>query len=430
MTDSGQPKQPQKQFSNRDVSGALEGLRVLDMSRVLAGPICGQILSDLGAEVIKVEKPGKGDDSRAWGPPFALDSNGQITGESAFYVSCNRGKRSIAIDLRKPEGRELIKKLAAISDVLLENYKVGTLEKYGLGYDELAKVNPRLIYCSITGFGQTGPYASRPGYDTIIQAMGGLMSVTGREDGTPGGGPVRVGAALIDFMTGLYATVAVQAALSYREKTGVGQQIDLSLLDVGVSALANIAMNYLVSGEIPVRRGNRLPTVYPSDAFQCSDGYIMIIIGNDEQFQRFCTAANIESIAQDERFRSNDVRVRNADLLSIEITNALSVKPVKHWLTSLEKAKVPCSAINNLAQVFDDPQVKARGMQLELDHPLSGRIPSIANPIGFSKSPVSYHLPPPLLGQHTNEILSDVLSLSAAEIAELSSIGAVVQGKQ
>jgi len=429
MTDHAQSEHAKKFASTHGVSGSLEGLRVLDMSRVLAGPICGQILADLGADVIKVEKPGKGDDSRAWGPPFVLDTNGQPTSESAFYVSCNRGKRSIAIDLRKPEGRDLIKKLAAISDVLLENYKVGTLEKYGLGYDELAKINPRLIYCSITGFGQTGPYASRPGYDTIIQAMGGLMSVTGREDGASGGGPVRVGAALIDFMTGLYATVAVQAALSYREKTGLGQQIDLSLLDVGISALANIAMNYLVSGEIPVRRGNRLPTVYPSDAFQCSDGYIMIIIGNDEQFQRFCTAANIESIAQDERFRSNDMRVVNADSLSIEISNTLSKKPVGHWLTTLEKVKVPCSAINNLAQVFDDPQVKARGMQINLDHPLSGHIPTIANPIRFSESPVSYHFPPPLLGQHTEEILRDVLSLSNSEIEALGSLGAVVQGK-
>jgi len=429
MTDNAQSENPQKVASTHGFSSSLEGLRVLDMSRVLAGPICGQILADLGADVIKVEKPGKGDDSRAWGPPFLLDTNGQPTTESAFYVSCNRGKRSIAIDLRKPEGRDLIKRLAAISDVLLENYKVGTLERYGLGYDELAKINPRLIYCSITGFGQTGPYASRPGYDTIIQAMGGLMSVTGREDGAPGGGPVRVGAALIDFMTGLYGTIAVQAALSYREKTGHGQQIDLSLLDVGISALANIAMNYLVSGEIPVRRGNRLPTVYPSDAFQCSDGYIMIIIGNDEQFQRFCAAANIESIAQDERFRSNDFRVVNADLLSIEITKALSKKPLGHWLTTLEKVKVPCSAINNLAQVFDDPQVKARGMQLDLDHPLSGRIPTIANPIGFSKSPASYHLPPPLLGQHTEEILRDVLSLSNSEIEKLSLLGTVVQSK-
>lgn len=428
MTDTAQPERSQNLSSNHGMAGALDGLRVLDMSRVLAGPICGQILSDLGAEVIKVEKPGKGDDSRAWGPPYALDLNGQPTGESAFYVSCNRGKRSIAIDLRKPEGRELIKKLATISDVLLENYKVGTLEKYGLGYAELSKINPRLIYCSITGFGQTGPYASRPGYDTIIQAMGGLMSVTGREDGAPGGGPVRVGAALIDFMTGLYATVAVQAALSYREKTGLGQQIDLSLLDVGISSLANIAMNYLVSGEIPIRRGNRLPTVYPSDAFRCSDGFIMIIIGNDEQFQRFCAATDIESLAQDERFQSNDLRVRNADALCIEITNALSKKPVVHWLATLEKVKVPCSAINNLAQVFDDPQVKARGMRLDLDHPLSGRIPTIANPIGFSKSPVSYHLPPPLLGQHTEEILRDVLSLSNSEIKELGAVGAVVQG--
>lgn len=425
MTGASATPQPPSSSLTHGKAGALDGLRVLDMSRALAGPICGQILSDLGADVIKVERPGTGDDSRTWGPPYAADENGRPTTESAFYCSCNRGKRSITVDLLKPEGRGLIKKLAAISDVLLENFKVGSLGKHGLGYAELAQINPRLIYCSITGFGQTGPYSSRPGYDTIIQAMGGLMSVTGREDDAAGGGPIRVGAALIDFMTGLYATIAVQAAIAFRDKTGLGQQIDLSLLDVEISSLTNVAMNYLVSGEVPVRRGNRLPTISPSDAYRCKDGHIMIIIGNDEQFRRFCAAAGLYSLAEDERFLSNQLRVKNVDALSFEVTNALSGKTVGYWLSTFEQAKVPCSAINSIAQVFDDPQVQARGVRRELKHPLAGRIPTVANPIGLSRSPVSYDRPPPLLGQHTAEILDEVLSLTPSEIAALRSAGAI-----
>jgi len=404
---------------------SLNGIRVLDLSRVLAGPLCGQLLADLGADVIKVERPQSGDDSRAWGPPYLADITGEPTGESAFYCACNRGKRSVTIDLSKPEGRDLIRKFAGSCDVLLENYKVGTLEKHGLGYDQLSALNPKLIYCSITGFGQTGPYRSRPGYDTIIQAMGGLMSITGLPEGAPGAGPVRVGIALTDFMTGLYATIAVQSALLQRAQTGKGQYIDLSLLDVQVSALSAVAMNYLVSGKVPTRRGNRLPTVYPSDAFRCKDGYLMVIIGNDDQFKRFCETAGLDGLNKDTRFRTNEVRVKNADALSLRISEALATRRVDEWLPLFEKAHVACGPINDIAQVFQDPQVVARDMLLELDHPLSGKIPSIANPIRFSESTIQYERAPPLLGQHTQEVIEEVLGLSQFEIGKLKASGAI-----
>jgi len=403
----------------------LRGIRVLDMSRVLAGPLCGQLLADLGADVIKVERPGGGDDSRAWGPPYLADANGAPTQESAFYCACNRGKRSITIDLSKPEGRELIRKLACASDVLLENYKVGTLERYGLGYDQLSTIHPGLVYCSVTGFGQTGPYRSRPGYDTIIQAMGGLMSITGLQDGAPGAGPVRVGIPLTDYMTGLYATIAVQSALLRRAQTGKGQHIDLALMDVQVAALSAVAMNYLVSGQVPTRRGNRLPTVYPSDAFACRDGYLMVIIGNDAQFKRFCETAGLAGLDQDERFRTNALRVENADALSRQISEALAVRGIDEWLPLFEQAHVPCSPINTIAQVFRDPQVIAREMQVELDHPSAGKVPSIANPIRFSDDAIRYQRPPPLLGQHTREVIEEVLGLGASELRALQASGAL-----
>lgn len=402
----------------------LKNIRVLDLSRVLAGPLCGQLLADLGADVIKVERPGSGDDSRAWGPPYLADTNGEPTGESAFYCACNRGKRSITIDLHKPAGRDLVKKFAASSDVVLENYKAGTLEKYGLGYDALSKCNPKLIYCSITGYGQTGPYRSRPGYDTIIQAMGGLMSITGLQEGAPGAGPVRVGIALTDFMSGLYATIAVQSALLRRAETGQGQYIDLALMDVQVSALSAVAMNYLVSGHVPTRRGNRLPTVYPSDAFRCQDGHLMVIIGNDQQFKRFCETAGIGDLVTDPRFQTNAMRVKHADALSARILEALATRRVDEWLPLFEKADVACGPINNIAQVFADPQVIARQMLMELPHPLSGKIPGIANPIRFSESPIQYDRAPPLLGQHTHELLEEVLGLTKSGIAALQASGA------
>jgi len=406
-------------------AGSLRGIRVLDLSRVLAGPMCGQLLADLGADVVKVERPQKGDDSRAWGPPWLDDRDGKATGESAFYCACNRGKRSITVDLGKPAGRALVAKLAARSDVLLENYKVGTLERYGLGYEQLSAANPGLVYCSITGFGQTGPYRERPGYDTIMQAMGGLMSVTGLQDGAPGAQPVRVGVALTDFMTGLYATVAVQSALLHRAATGRGQYIDLSLLDVQVAALNAVGMNYLLSGKVPQRQGNRLPTVYPSDAFRCADGYLMLIVGNDEQFRRLCDVIGLPAVPQDARFLTNALRVQNADALAPLLSTALAPRRVQEWLPLLERAKVACAPINDIGQVFADPQVVARGMRVDLPHPLAGTIPSIANPIRFSATPVEYDRGPPLLGEHSTEVLEDVLGLSAAEIAELRAGGAL-----
>ena len=395
------------------------------MSRVLAGPLCGQLLADMGADVIKIERPQSGDDSRAWGPPYLADAQGAPTRESAFYLSCNRGKRSVTVDLGNAGGRDVIRRLAASCDVLLENYKVGTLEKYGLGYAALSEINPKLIYCSITGFGQNGPYSARPGYDTIIQAMGGLMSITGLPDGVEGAAPVRVGIALTDIMTGLYATIAVQQALLRRGETGKGQYIDLALLDVQVSALSAVAMNYLVSGKVPTRRGNRLPTVYPSDAFRCRDGYIMVIIGNDSQFRRFCESAGLEGVAGDERFRTNEARVKNADALCEVITGRLVTRPVHEWLALLENAQVPCAPINDIEQVFADPQVLARGMKGELPHALSGTVPFIAKPIHFSESPVTYDRAPPLLGEHTREVLEEVLGIGAAEIDALKSSGAL-----
>lgn len=403
----------------------LRGIRVLDMSRVLAGPLCGQLLADLGADVIKVERPQSGDDSRSWGPPYLTDIAGEPTGESAFYFSCNRGKRSIAVDLGQPEGRDLIRKFSVHCDVLIENFKVGTLDRYGLGYNQLAEGNPKLIYCSITGFGQTGPYQSRPGYDTIIQAMGGLMSITGIQDGAPGAGPIRVGIALTDFMTGLYATIAVQSALLRRAQTGKGQYIDLSLLDVQVSALSAVAMNYLVSGDVPIRRGNRLPTVYPSDAFRCQDGYLMLIVGNDQQFKRFCEASGLIGLDEDPLFRTNEVRVKNADALSLKISEALAARAVADWLSVFEKAHVACSPINDIAQVFKDPQVMAREMLVKLDHPLSGEVLSIANPIRFSESVINYERAPPLLGQHTQEIIQEILGITESEIKMLKASGAI-----
>ncbi len=403
-----------------EAQGALEGIRVLDLSRVIAGPICGQILADLGADVIKVERPHSGDDSRGWGPPFARNQNGEPTSESAVYCCANRGKRSITVNLGMPEGRDLARRLALISDVLIENYKVGTLDRYGLGYAELSAANEGLIYCSLTGFGQTGPYRTRPGYDTIIQAMGGLMSITGQEDGMPGEGPMKVGVALTDFMTGLYATVAIQGALAYRAKTGFGQHIDLALLDVQVSALANVAMNYLVSGDVPKRNGNRIPSVYPSDAYKCKDGYLMILIGNEEQYKRFCAVLHCPGLSDDDRFKTNALRLKNVDLLAPEIGKAMIEHTVDEWMAQFEKANISCSPINDIAQVFDDPQVRARNMLLQLDHPTAGKMPSIASPIRLSRSPVSYRRAPPTLGQHTAEVLEEILGLSPAEISSLS----------
>jgi crotonobetainyl-CoA:carnitine CoA-transferase CaiB-like acyl-CoA transferase len=401
-------------------AGALSGIRVLDLSRVLAGPLCGQLLADLGADVIKVERPGRGDDSRAWGPPYVMDRDGKPTQESAFYWACNRGKRSVVADLSSAAGRQVVARLAAQSDVLIENFKSGTLQRYGLGFEQLSSTNPGLVYCSITGFGQTGPYRERPGYDTIIQALGGLMSITGRQDDAPGAGPLKAGLAVTDLMTALYSTVAILAALNERATSGLGQYVDMSLLDVQVAALGNVAMNFLVSGDVPKRIGNRLPTVYPSDAFRCSDGDVMLIVGNDEQFRRFCAAAGLDQALVDMRFATNSLRVRNADALAASIAPVLARRSVQEWVAKFEAAGIPCSPINDIAQVFADPQVVAREMVRPLEHPGAGPVPTIANPIRLSRTPLGHSRPPPTLGQHTGEVLAEVLGLTADEISRLN----------
>lgn len=391
-------------------AGALAGVRVLDLSRVLAGPWAGQLLADLGADVVKVERPGSGDDTRAWGPPWLADVDGEATSESAYYLSANRNKRSVAIDIGTAEGRALVRRLAAKADILLENFKVGGLAQYGLDYASLKALNPRLIYCSITGFGQTGPYAARAGYDFLIQGMGGLMSVTGRADGDEGGGPQKVGVAVTDVMTGLYASVAVLAALAHRERSGEGQHIDLALLDVQVACLANQASNYLVGGVAPRRMGNAHPNIVPYQDFPTADGYMIIAVGNDGQFARFCAAAGHPEWACDERFATNPQRVLHREALIRLIRGVTTGRDTADWIAAMEAAGVPCGPINMLDNVFDDPQVRARGLRIEMPHPLAGTVPLVANPIRMSASPVSYRRAPPALGEHTGEVLDEWLN--------------------
>ncbi|HXH03569.1 MAG TPA: CaiB/BaiF CoA-transferase family protein [Candidatus Competibacteraceae bacterium] len=405
--------------------GALSHIRVLDLSRVLAGPWAGQILADLGAEVIKVERPGSGDDTRGWGPPYLKDREGRDTSEAAYYLSTNRGKRSVTVDITKPAGQVLIRRLAACCDILLENYKVGGLQKYGLDYASLKAVNPGLIYCSVTGFGQDGPYKDLPGYDFMIQGMGGLMSLTGEPDGVPGGGPMKVGVALADVMTGLYATIAVLAALAHRDRTGEGQYIDMALLDVQVAVLANQAMNYLTTGVPPQRLGNAHPNIVPYQVFQASDGYLILAVGNDTQFGRFCELAGCAELAADARFATNRARVQNRAELIPLLAERIRTQPRAWWLAELAKASVPAGPINTLDQVFADPQVQHRGMRVELEHPLAGTVPLVGNPIKLSATPVEYRDPPPTLGQHTEQVLSGLLGLSAAEIAALRETGVI-----
>ncbi len=403
----------------------LEHVRVLDLSRILAGPWAGQTFADLGAEVIKIERPGRGDDTRAWGPPYAVSPDGGETGESAYFLSANRGKKSVTVDLGKPEGQEVVRALAETSDVLIENYKAGGLAAYGLDYEALRRVNPRLVYCSITGFGQTGPYSGRAGYDFLIQAMGGLMSVTGEADDRPGGGPQKVGVALTDIVTGLYTTVAALSALAWREKTGRGQHVDMALLDATVAAMANQAMNYLIGGRAPERMGNAHPNVVPYQAYKTADHYVILAVGNDEQFRRFCEVAGRSQLADDERFATNRARVVNRRLLGPILDEAIGSRPRAFWLEELEKAGVPCGPINDLAQTFGDPHVLARGMRRELEHPTAISVPTVANPIRFSESPIEYDRAPPTLGQHTEEILSGLLGKDASEIERLREIGAI-----
>ena len=403
--------------------GALSRVKVLDLSRVLAGPWAGQTLGDLGAEVIKVERPGHGDDTRAWGPPFVTDVQGQPTGESAYYMCANRNKQSVTIDFTRPAGQAVVRALAAGSDVVIENFKSGGLAAYGLDYESLSALNPRLVYCSITGFGQTGPYAHRAGYDFLIQGMGGLMSITGQPDGTPGGGPAKVGVALADILTGLYASTAILAALQAREHTGRGQHIDLALLDVQVACLANQGMNYLYGGNVPQRMGNAHPNTVPYQDFPTSDGHMILAVGNDGQFARFCQAAGRPEWATDECFATNAARLAHREVL-VGLLRELTVqRSTREWIALLEQHAVPCGPINTVADVFADEQVRARGMQISMDHPQAGRVPLVANPIRLSDTPVQYRAGPPQLGQHNTDVLRDRLGMSADAIEELTRQG-------
>jgi len=404
--------------------GALSHLKVLDMSRVLAGPWAGQILADLGAEVIKIERPGSGDDTRGWGPPYLKDGEGRDTQESAYFLAANRGKKSVAIDISRPEGQAVLRQLAAQSDVLLENYKAGDLQRYGLGYDDLKALNPGLIYCSITGFGQTGPMRAVAGYDFIIQGIGGLMSITGERDDLPGGGPQKVGVAVADITTGMYATVAILAALAHRTQTGAGQYIDMALLDVQVAMIANMNMNYLVSGNVPKRQGNAHANIVPYQVFDAADGEMVLAVGNDSQFAKFCTVAGTQ-LAQDDRFRKNADRVRNRAVLVPLLAAILRSRTVEEWVAQLEPLGIPVGPINNLAQVFEHPQVLSRGMRVELPHPLSGSVPLVASPIKMSATPVRHELAPPMLGQHTLEVLQSRLGLSTEEVEQLRTGGVI-----
>jgi crotonobetainyl-CoA:carnitine CoA-transferase CaiB-like acyl-CoA transferase len=403
--------------------GALSHIRVLDLSRVLAGPWAGQILGDLGAEVIKVERPGSGDDTRHWGPPYVKDANGHDSREAAYFQSANRNKQSVTLDFTQPEGQRLVRELVQSCDVLLENFKVGGLAAYGLDYASLKAINPRLIYCSITGFGQDGPYAKRAGYDFMIQGLGGLMSLTGKPDGEDGAGPMKVGVALTDILTGLYATVGVLAALNQREQSGLGQHIDVALLDVQVACLANQAMNYLNTGVSPKRLGNAHPNIVPYQDFPSADGNFIIAVGNDGQFRKLCEVAGLTALADDPRFASNKARVAHRSELIPLLRQATVFKTTAEWVTLLETAGVPCGPINDLAQVFADPQVQARGLRLDLPNSLGSTTPQVASPLRLSETPVTYRNAPPLLGEHTEQVLSRYLNLSAEQIAALRDAG-------
>jgi crotonobetainyl-CoA:carnitine CoA-transferase CaiB-like acyl-CoA transferase len=407
------------------MAGPLSHIKVLDLSRVLAAPWTGQNLADLGAEVIKVERPLKGDDSRAFGPPWLKDRNGNDTTESAYFLAANRGKKSITINLSLPAGQELVRKLAAQCDVLLENYKFGDLARYGLGYEDLKGLNPRLVYCSVTGFGHTGPYRERPGYDFMIQGMGGLMSVTGERDELPGGGPQRVGVPIVDLMTGMYATIAVCAALAHRERTGAGQHLDLALLDTQVAFLANQAMNYLASGEVPGRLGNAHPNIVPYQTFSTRDGALILACGNDNLFNRFCEVAGCQPLARDPRFATNGNRVEHRAALVPLLDEVFAQRTTHEWVEALEAAGVPNGPINDIRQVFEEPQVVARGMKIEIDHALAGKVPLVASPMRFSGTPLEFKSPPPTLGQHTDEILRTFLGMSPADIGKLRADGVV-----
>ena len=406
------------------MAGPLSHIRVLDLSRIMAGPWAGQVLADLGADVIKVERPGAGDDTRSWGPPFLKDRDGVPTKDAGYFLSVNRGKRSITIDLNAAEGQEIVRSLAATSDILLENYKFGTLAKYGLGYDDLAAINPRLIYCSVTGFGQTGPKRNHAAYDFLIQAMGGLMSVTGERDDLPGGGPQKVGVPIVDIVTGMYTAVAVLAALARRHETDRGDYIDIAMLDVQVAFLANQGMNYLLSGNAPKRTGNKHPNIQPQDVFASRDGHIVLVVGNDGQFAKFCEAACRPDLASDDRFATNAARVRNQNLLLPLIAELMLQDETESWVERLEAAGVPCGPINTIPAILKDPQVVHRRMTREIEHPIAGTVPQVVSPMRFAEAELSYDRAPPVLGQHTAEILRE-LGIEDSQAAALAQRGVI-----
>lgn len=407
---------------------SLDGIRILDLSRVLAGPWCTQTLADLGADVIKIERPEAGDDTRGWGPPFLKDAQGQDTRDAAYYLGTNRNKRSVTCDIASPQGQALIRELVKTCDVFIENFKVGDMARYGLDYASLSQINPRLVYCSVTGFGQTGPYRERAGYDYAIQGIGGLMSITGERDDL-GGGPQKVGVAVADLFTGMYATVAILAALRHTEKTGQGQHIDMALLDTQVAMLANLGANYLVSGQkegkVPGRAGNAHQNIVPYQVFEVAPAangqkdHIILAVGNDGQYVKFCAVANCPELATDERFAKNANRVRHRDVLVPMLAKIMLTRSKADWLSALEAAKVPCGAINNLAEVFADPHVRSREMVTTWDHPASGPVDLVSSPMKLSATPVRRDLPPPLLGEHTHDVLRDLLHMDDQTIAKL-----------
>ncbi|HEU4851440.1 MAG TPA: CaiB/BaiF CoA-transferase family protein [Telluria sp.] len=402
---------------------ALGHIRVLDLSRVLAGPWCSQNLADLGADVIKIERPGAGDDTRAWGPPYAKDALGNDTKEAAYYLCANRGKRSVTVDIASADGQQLLRELVLHCDVVLENFKVGHLKRYGLDYESIRAVKPDIVYCSVTGFGQDGPYAHRAGYDFLIQGMGGLMSITGERDDLPGGGPQKAGVAITDLMTGMYATVAILAALTHRDRSGEGQHIDMALLDTQVAMLANMGSNYLNSGKPPKRWGNAHANIVPYQTFACKDGHIIVATGNDGQYQKFVEAGQRPELARDERFATNPLRVKNRELLVPLLAEMVMERTRDEWIEQLEAVGVPCGPINDLHDVFENPQVKARGVAYEMPHPSAGKVKLVRSPMKLSATPAESDRPPPLLGEHTDEVLREVLGRSDEDIAALRNRG-------
>jgi len=405
-----------------EITGPLHGIKVLDLTRILAGPFCTQMLGDLGAEVIKIERPGKGDDTRGFAPPFVVDEQGAETAESAYFLSANRNKKSVAVDFTNPAGQSLLRRLMAQSDVVVENFKTGTLNRYGLSYDDVKDDNPGLVYCSITGFGQSGPYANRPGYDFLIQGMGGIMSLTGELDGSP----QKVGVPIADLMTGMYAAVAINAAIHCAKSTGVGQFIDIGMLDTHVAWLANVGMNYLHAGHLG-RLGNDHPNIVPYRPFKTADGEIIIVVGNDGQFKRFCNIAGCDELVEDARFRTNELRVRNREKLAVILDPIVAERSSAFWLKELEALNIGCGPINNLDQVFEDPQVVAREMVHEMKHSVNGgtNVRLLSSPMKLSETPVTYRHAPPLLGEHTVAVMADMLGLDDAELSDLSEQGVI-----